>query len=210
LRVGERLADAELRAAGAFAGFDGIGAGVILVDRTSKVLYANRTAEALLERQQGLAVDADGLSASDPQARHTLRRLVGSCAAFSLDAGPGGAVELKDCEGHASLRVIVAPFRPDEIGLNMGWLGTARPSAILIIYNLEQERAVRKERLRNRFGLTPAEADVALEVLKGDGRQAAAARLKIAGTTLQTHLMRIFEKTGVHRQAELVRKLLEM
>jgi DNA-binding CsgD family transcriptional regulator len=210
LRIGERLADAHLRAAGAFAAFDGIGAGVIFVDRTCKVLYANRTAETLLNGQQGLAVDADGISAIDPEGRSTLHRLIGSCAALSLEAGPGGAVELKDREGHVSLRVIVAPFRPDSIGLNMDWRGAARPSAMLIIYNLEQERAMRKERLRSRFGLTPAEADVALEILKGDGRHAAAARLRIAATTLQTHLMRIFEKAGVHRQAELVRKLLEM
>ncbi|AGB73841.1 transcriptional regulator, LuxR family (plasmid) [Rhizobium tropici CIAT 899] len=62
-----------------------------------------------------------------------------------------------------------------------------------------------KEYLRNRSGLTRAEADVAWEILKGDGRDAAATRLGIAAATMRAHLTHIFEKTGVRRQAELVR-----
>jgi DNA-binding CsgD family transcriptional regulator len=64
-----------------------------------------------------------------------------------------------------------------------------------------------KEYLCARFGLTKAEADVALEIVKGDGREAAAARLGIATTTVRAHLSYIFEKTGVRRQAELARLL---
>ncbi|MBR0914660.1 hypothetical protein JQ589_32615 [Bradyrhizobium japonicum] len=48
-----------------------------------------------------------------------------------------------------------------------------------------------------------------MEILKGDGREAAVARLGIAATTVRAHLSRIFEKTGVCRQAELVRLLME-
>jgi DNA-binding CsgD family transcriptional regulator len=62
--------------------------------------------------------------------------------------------------------------------------------------------------LRRRFGLTSAEAAFAAEILKGDGRRAAARRCGIAEETAKTHLSRIFEKTGAHRQAELVRLLL--
>jgi hypothetical protein len=50
-------------------------------------------------------------------------------------------------------------------------------------------------------------ANLALEILKGDGRAAAAARVNITVGTARTHLERIFEKTGVRRQAELVRLL---
>lgn len=63
-------------------------------------------------------------------------------------------------------------------------------------------------RLRKRFGLTPAEAALALEICKGDGRQAAARRCGITVATAHTHLNRIFSKTGARRQAELVRLLL--
>ena len=48
-----------------------------------------------------------------------------------------------------------------------------------------------------RFGFTPAEAAFALEIVKGDGRQAAADRRGITVGTARSHLSRIFDKTGV-------------
>jgi DNA-binding CsgD family transcriptional regulator len=62
------------------------------------------------------------------------------------------------------------------------------------VTNPAQERDVRKAQLRRRFGLTPAEADVAMEIARGDGREAAAARLGIAVSIARMHLTRIFEK----------------
>lgn len=46
-------------------------------------------------------------------------------------------------------------------------------------------------------------------MLQGDGRNAAAARCGISINAARTHLMRIFEKTGVNRQAELIKVLLD-
>ncbi|MHA6729469.1 response regulator [Devosia sp. A369] len=58
------------------------------------------------------------------------------------------------------------------------------------------------------FGLTPAEARVALAL--ADGKQPAqiAADLDIARTTVVFHLRNIFQKTDTNRQAELVALLL--
>jgi DNA-binding CsgD family transcriptional regulator len=66
----------------------------------------------------------------------------------------------------------------------------------------------RLRRLGRHFGLTSAESALAVEILKGDGRIAAARRCGITCGTAKTHLSSIFEKTGTHRQAELVRVLL--
>jgi DNA-binding CsgD family transcriptional regulator len=57
--------------------------------------------------------------------------------------------------------------------------------------------------LAQRYRLTPAEAAVAVEVARGDGRAAAARRLGVRPTTVRAHLSAIFAKTGVSRQAEL-------
>jgi DNA-binding CsgD family transcriptional regulator len=67
----------------------------------------------------------------------------------------------------------------------------------------------RIESLRDRFGFTPAEAAFALEIIKGDGRQATADRLGITVGTARSHLSKIFDKTGARHQAELVRLLLQ-
>ena len=52
------------------------------------------------------------------------------------------------------------------------------------------------------------EAALAAEILRGDGRKAAARRCGISDATAKTHLRNIFEKTGTHRQAELILLLL--
>ena len=54
------------------------------------------------------------------------------------------------------------------------------------------------------FGLTPVETRVLERLLRGMSLVAAAAALGIPETTAKTHLSRIFAKTGVSRQPELV------
>ncbi|MBP7241982.1 helix-turn-helix transcriptional regulator [Amaricoccus sp.] len=54
------------------------------------------------------------------------------------------------------------------------------------------------------FDLTPAEARVLEAVGAGRTPEEAAAALGIARSTLHTHLLRLFDKTGTHRQADLV------
>src|SRR5262245_47846331 len=58
--------------------------------------------------------------------------------------------------------------------------------------------------LRCHFGLTPAEARLALQLVAGDALRSAAAKPSITYETARTELKNIFNKTGTCRQAELV------
>jgi DNA-binding CsgD family transcriptional regulator/PAS domain-containing protein len=210
LHVARQLAAADLRAAGASAALDRLDAGVILVDATARILFANQIAEAILSRNDGLGIDQEGVRACGHGATRILRSLIASCRDIMMgNGGPGGSMEIRRAERSRPLRVVVAPLRAEAAQIGTAWLGAARPVAILMIIDPERGRRARKEDLRRRFGLTPAEADVALQILKGGGRQAAAARLGIAATTVRAHLSHIFEKTGVRRQAELVGLLMQ-
>jgi len=80
----------------------------------------------------------------------------------------------------------------------LSWIDLLRPRAILFITDPEEAAVVRRESLRQDFGLTPAEAGFTREILKADGLQAA-----------RTHLAHVFGKTGTRRQAELVRLILQ-
>lgn len=80
-----------------------------------------------------------------------------------------------------------------------------RPAALISLSRPDEQRTLRAEWLRRLYNLTPAEAKVAIETARGDGRSAVAQRLKIRETTVRSHLTAIFEKMGIHRQAELVR-----
>ena len=54
------------------------------------------------------------------------------------------------------------------------------------------------------FGLTPAEARLALHLVAGETLRSAAVKLSISYETARTCLKHIFRKTGTCRQAELV------
>jgi DNA-binding CsgD family transcriptional regulator len=205
LRVRQHLHAADLQATGALAALERLNAGVIIADAQAHLVFANEAALVLFRDGGGLGLDRDGLTAADPAATRELRRLIaGSTEVAALNGG--GTVALARGDARAQLHVVVTPFRSARVGVDTSWHG--KPLAVLLITDPEQQRRVRRELLRRRFGLTAAEADFALEIVRGDGRKAAATRLNIAVTTARTHLTHIFEKTGVRRQAELVRLLM--
>ncbi|WP_421851226.1 helix-turn-helix domain-containing protein [Novosphingobium sp.] len=59
--------------------------------------------------------------------------------------------------------------------------------------------------LRWPFELTPAEIRVFEQISAGRTTKEAALALGVAQSTVRTHLLRLFEKTGVNRQADLIR-----
>jgi DNA-binding CsgD family transcriptional regulator len=61
------------------------------------------------------------------------------------------------------------------------------------------------ERLEQTYQLTGSEARIALAAASGESPGAIAVRLRLSANTIKTHLRRVYEKLGIHRQAELVR-----
>ena len=64
-------------------------------------------------------------------------------------------------------------------------------------------------RLRQRYGLTEMEAEIASRLVGGMALAEIGNDLGITIHTVRGHLKRLFAKTGTHRQAELLRVLLE-
>jgi DNA-binding CsgD family transcriptional regulator len=93
---------------------------------------------------------------------------------------------------------------------NFGLSHSDGPVIAVLFTHSGRRRALLLERLTETWGLTMAEARLALEMMDGDGRAAAAERCGISVNTARTHLGRIFEKLGVHRQAELIRRLADI
>lgn len=170
-----------------------------VVDADARVLFANAAAEGLAARPgTGLRLTRGVLTADRPDDDADLRGLIGRSA---LDGSGDGVIRLQQASG-ASTRLQVMPVRRETPLL-------APTLAAAIVFDVSQQApADPAERLRLKYGLTGAEAAFTLEVAKGDGIQAAAERRGVSFATGRTHLSRVFEKTGVHRQAELVRLLM--
>lgn len=209
LQVSHRLAAVDLQAAGACMALDQLSTGVVLVDSAEKILFANLAAETVLNGGNEYGAERGGSRTGDRHIAHALRRLIASCTSPSLVDGRPGEVELARGEGRPPLKLVAVPVRGDAEEIDLAWIGAARPAAVVVIIDPAREQNLHKDSLRRRFGLTPAEADVAVEIAKGDGREATAVRLGISTATVRAHLSSIFGKTGVRRQAELVRLLMQ-
>jgi DNA-binding CsgD family transcriptional regulator len=172
--------------------------GAVLVDESARILFANVAAESILRDGDGLRVSDGRLGAANAAGTATLRGMIAGIEGVA-DRG----VLALPCSDGRKIAVQVLPLRAET-----AWLAR-RPAAILFIKDPKAVALPSQEDIRVLFDLTPAQSALAREILRGDGVQAAADRLKIARATARTHLLEIFQKTGTSRQAELVRVILQ-
>lgn len=199
-QIQKRLQAAHVAKESTADALDRIPQAVMLVDAQARVLHANRAAVGLL--QSGHALDAGplGLHASCPEQTNLLHGLI--ARASGLGPERGGSVLLRHPDGGDRLVAHVVPCRGARA--EAAWLGGDRPAAMVIVASPHRDGAVGVERaLQALFGLTPAEARAACLVAKGIGVEAAAAALGAKPSTVHTHLVRAYQKTGTGRQAEL-------
>ena len=180
--------------------------GVLLVDETAKVHFANRAAEKIVTRGKGVHIKSDILRLDDPAQSRALGAMIESCVVTATrgDGQPGGRIRVRRGKLRPPLSILVIPLRPQA-----PWTRLYRPCAIVFINDPEQRAVIQKESLIADYGLTGAEAALALEIIAGRRLQDAAERLHISVPTARTHLAHIFQKTGTGRQAELIRVLLQ-
>jgi DNA-binding CsgD family transcriptional regulator len=192
----------------ALAGLDGLDQGFILADAQAHPAFVNRRARALLEGGDSIMLEAGTLGAVKAEDGLRLRALIGSCSTDNPER-IGGEMSLLRPSGRMPLHVQVTPVGSEWAENAMPLASAWRSSAMVLITDPEPGANARLEALRERYGLTRAEAAFALEIIKGGGRKATAERLGITDGTARSHLSKIFDKTGVNRQAELVRLLLQ-
>ena len=181
--------------------------GAVLVDAAGAVIYFNRAAEqALVLDRDGLAISNDRIAADDASSQTALKRLIADSVApeGKLETAPDVIVR------RPSLRrpylVSASPLRRTP----GPFIGTIRPAAVIVITDPERARSVPVETLRQGFGLTRAEAALAVSLGQGHTLQEAAERLAIRYETARTHLSRILNKTRTSRQAELMKLLAQL
>jgi DNA-binding CsgD family transcriptional regulator len=86
------------------------------------------------------------------------------------------------------------------------WTGIV---CIILIQDLSRD-TVSGETLRDLFGLSPREADLASALVRRGSLQVAAADVAMAGNTARNHLQNIFVKTNVTSQVALVSLLSQL
>jgi DNA-binding CsgD family transcriptional regulator len=192
---------------GADAALAAFGQAVVGVDAAARIVYASAAGESLL-RDGTVVFAANGkLRARSPRAdgqlQARLRAVLDLGAAFV--SGPQQAVLLDDPRTGTPLRLVILPRRtvPRGNGITMEALVCFSGAAC-------GGPSSRQGSMRSLYQLTATECRVADLLLAGNDPKELAEILHITANTARFHLKRIMAKTGVRRQAELIRLMAEL
>jgi DNA-binding CsgD family transcriptional regulator/tetratricopeptide (TPR) repeat protein len=172
---------------------------VFLVDVDGHVRQANRRAMEIVAEADGLRVEADRLGTGDVHSDLLLQRLLCEVAE---EAGAGGYLALLRPSGRRPLGALITAPDPRIFD------GVAGAVAAVYLTDPERPSPPLYDAVIGLYGLTAAEARLAVLLATGVRVDAAAAQLGISVHTARTQLKRTLRKTETHRQADLVRLLL--
>lgn len=176
------------------AALDALPGAVALVTSQGRVVLANRAARALHARGLGLVVDARlgaARSADDARLRGLFARVGQS--------GRAEAMALPRPDGR-SFQILAAPLPRQRAHAGMAAL-------VVLVADPDDRPTPPAARLGALFGLTSAEAAVALALAAGERTEEIASRRGVTMPTLRTQIRAILAKTGAVRQSDLTRLL---
>lgn len=178
--------------------------GVILLGANGRVEFQNDAAAAILARGDGLARAGAGLLTRRPPETRKLQQLVASVLAADGENPSGGQLLVSRPSGKRPYVVRVMPPPPIDC-----FLSSRSIACIILVQDLARE-GVSAETLRQLFGLSRREADLASALVRRGSLDQAAAETAMAINTARTHLQTIFLKTCVTSQVALVSLLSQL
>jgi DNA-binding CsgD family transcriptional regulator len=197
--VNERLGGAAATEAALAGLLDRLDGAALIVGAQARVAALNGEAEALARAATLLRIDAAGrMSFQEPQADTAFRQALAVALGCVADSAP---LAFKTSGDNGEVSVVVLPLRPACGGAAVP---AARPRALLVVRRANADVAVPGDLLKSLYGLTAAEAEVAMQIAAGVGVADAADSLGVARATVRNQLCAAMAKVGVHRQGELV------
>jgi DNA-binding CsgD family transcriptional regulator len=183
--------------------FDWLADGVMVVTADGTVTYANMSMQEIFRRGDGFRLAKGRLEVADHAARARYAAALGSVARLQ-----GGEADATGGDFAASRQGRAPPYLISVRPLASGGAGKHRArAAIVFVQDPLRQKASAAPTLRDLFGLTQAEASLAVALQSGESVAGYAAAKGLSRNTVYTHLRRLKEKTGVKRQPDLIRKL---
>jgi DNA-binding CsgD family transcriptional regulator len=182
--------------------FNALDASVFLLDGNSRISFSNIAAQSLLDEGNILRATNNVLAVVDPQAARVLREIVTAADGGDGPVGTEGvAIPLSSEADHNW----VAHVLPLTSGARRQTGGLYSAAVAVFVRKISIAMPYPIEVAAKHYGLTPSEVRVLGAVLEIGGVSNIAESLGISEATVKTHLQNIFAKTGVRRQADLIK-----
>ncbi len=180
-----------------------------VISASGRVVAVNQAGQALADEAGLLRIGVgDRLEILDRQAASEVADAIGQVARREAFVAGSETIRLQRLRRSFSIALYPLAFDLPDDGFRL--LIPPQTCLLLIVRVLANPGAKQAETLRERFGLTTAEARLALKIAGGVSLPAAASALQISYQTGRTQLKAVFAKLNVRRQAELVALLLPL
>lgn len=187
---------------------DALPFGVLFLAAGGAELHMNAFARYLVARRNGFSLDAQGrcqLGLRSEDAR--LKRLIHLAADTSTGRGANAGGSMRATRsGAAPLLISVAPVRSAhargvyELGIT--------PAVLLLVSDPVSAPRTTADTVAALYGLTPAEAELTVALIRGDQLDEHAQRRGVARATVVSQVKSVMHKMGARRQADIVRIVL--
>jgi len=207
VRISDLLDMKTLEAQALSATLDSFTVGVVLVDADTGILHANKAAQSMIRTGWPIRSSGGRLATAATTGSAELSRAIEMATrdeALIGATGVGIRLARKYDEAPATAHVLPLARGPLRNSLLTG------ATAAVFVASADGKPSLGVDAVAQTFDLTRAEAQVLELLAKGQTLAQVAAELGIAETTAKTHLMHIFSKTGVSRQADLVRLVMTL
>lgn len=178
----------------------------IILDEQGQLLSINDVGRALLEDGAGLSLRDNRLGIEGRDINRELQRALNEIitAQQKGETSVVRALRVPRPSGRSDLGLVIRPVPASQWGE-----GQSRPSAAIFISDPDLQESTSRQVLGELFGLTPAESNLATLLARGLSLADVSEEQGISQHTARAQLKSIFAKTGVSRQAELVRLVLK-
>jgi DNA-binding CsgD family transcriptional regulator len=185
----------------ALAGKEACPFALFVTNALGKLLFANPLAEELLLAGEGMKLRGGHLGAEDPKDAARLHGAINAAVptARVRSKAVGTALRIRRSAGRQPLLALVGPLAASRL--------TAlppEPLAIVLVSDPERRPMLIGKHLMEWFGLTAAEAQLALRLAEGYRLEDVAVERDIRLSTLRSQLSAILGKTNTDRQSALV------
>jgi len=180
--------------------------GTLILDGRGEVIEISPAARAILRQHSGISIATGRVMLSSPHDATRLNRLIAQ--ALEVRVEPNAEMFVKalriDTDPAAALGLLIRAVPPPA-----WYQSEASPSVIIYVRRLDQSQLAPEEVVGQLFGLTHSEALLATLLADGFSLAEAAQKLNLTDSSVRTYSKTIYAKTGVNRQAELVRLVLK-
>lgn len=173
--------------------------GVILFDERGQAVFTNHAAEALIRVADGFSLNSQRRCLANNSAETGILR---QSIANAAERGQSCALSLPRYSSGRPLSAIVVSLQNRPLP----FVGT-EPVVALFINDPDSPLELDDKLLMQCYGLTLAEAKLAVALLSGQTPGDYAQVQNISHNTVKTQLKQVLAKTGTHRQAELIQLL---